>query len=265
LNRDGGGDGTGGGGADKGGEQNGGGGSRSLPLSRTQQYAAGAILAVLFLFGVYKVASGFGGPGTPTPTRAAVASTATATNTSRQVVAATETPTQAPTPTPTPGPTPTPVPTPTPLPTPTPVRTPTPIPTAVSTATPAAIQRLESHFAFIQAKNCSIQPNDQGKDALVECDAQQGTVYFSEFNSINDLDSLYQYIKANYRTTESTWHYQSDPETPVGEMLQFTDENGHARLFWTLDQPLMSGEAIANDNDHTALLDWWTNVLSVHP
>ena len=135
----------------------------------------------------------------------------------------------------------------------------------VSTATPAAIQRLASQFSFIQAKNCSIQPNDPGKDALVECDAQQGTVYFSEFNSIDELDCLYQYIKANYRTTESDWHYQSNPDVAVGEMLQYTDENGYARLFWTLDQPLMSGEAIANNNDHAALLDWCVNVLSVHP
>ncbi|HET7037561.1 MAG TPA: serine/threonine-protein kinase [Thermomicrobiaceae bacterium] len=266
-NGGGGGNSSGIGGGSGGGSDNGGKHRQPVALNRTQQYAIGGVLVVLVVLGIYKLTAGSNGPGTPTPTQPVAVTTPSPTP-NQQAVIATPAPTAAPTPTPLP-PTPTPAPpTPTPVPpTPTPAPpTPTPAPAPEPTATPAAIQRLESHFAYIQAKNCTVQPNDPGTDAVIKCTASQGTVYFIEYTSLQSLQQLYQYITDSYRTSEQGWHYGSDENAPTeGEMLQFIDEDGDARLFWTLDQPLMSGEAIGNGSDQNAVYDWWTNVISLRP
>ncbi len=103
-------------------------------------------------------------------------------------------------------------------------------------------------------------------DALIKCTAQQGTVWYREYNSMADLQADYQYITTTFRTKVSTWHYGSDESAPVeGSLVQFFDQDGHAALFWTLNSRLMSGMAIAVDADQDALYTWWSDALSVRP
>jgi hypothetical protein len=123
--------------------------------------------------------------------------------------------------------------------------------------TDTSLSDIEATFTT-PSDSCEEASSDipDGAEYVLLCEVAGVDVRYIKWDSVVSMDTHFDQDKQLTGYEEGTWHYNSSPDVEVGRFIEY-EYNDSRGLDWTLEDRLVSGEALSDSMTQEELKEWW--------